>query len=91
MKKTTLQQIKILKTLNRKGFITTNEALFKYSPPIKRLAAVMYKIKRKLKKAGGKQFIETHILPDTTAKYILSKTRKSKKKQSHYTRYDKMF
>ncbi len=89
MKKTTLQTIKIFKTLNKKGFITTNEALFKYNPPIKRLAAVMYKIKRLLKKQGSKQFIETHILPDTTAKYILKKS--PKPKRVHYTRYDKMF
>lgn len=80
--KTKLQITKIFQTLNKKGYITTNEALFRYSPPIKRLAAVMHKIKKILIKRGDRQYIYTDTMNDNTAKYILrnGKSKNNKKR-----------
>jgi hypothetical protein len=64
---------KVAKILFKKGSITNNEAMFKMSPPIKRLGARIWDLRKQLKESKAKYSIKTFILNDRTAKYILEK------------------
>lgn len=68
----------IVRILNRKGSIQTNDALFQLNPPIKRLGARIWDIRRAFEQNKIKASIETVIMPDNTAKYILRKQNNSK-------------
>jgi len=68
------QTKKISKILFKKGSITTNEAIFTMLPPIKRLGARIWDLRKQLKESKSKYSIKTVILIDRTAKYILEKS-----------------
>lgn len=67
------QTQKISAILFKKGSITNNEAMFKMNPPIKRLGARIFDLRKQFKESKSKYSIRTWILSDRTAKYTLVK------------------